>query len=522
MVGAHSLQNTPTWAVATVCSVFIFLGLLIEHIFEVTSRWLKEHRKTAMYEAVEKLKSVLTLLGLMSLILVTTQRAIAKICIPNKVAYSMLPCHKISTETLQTTQAYGLHYATSPRFEPQPFEDNMARPEYRRLASVSATSNSTGHCASKGMTSFISEAGINQLNTFICVLAIMQIVYSVVTMALGRSRMRSWKAWEQETQTTEYLVANDPNRFRFTRQTTFGRRHMSGPIDTTILLYIKCFFRQFFHSVAKVDYFTLRHGFISAHLSTNNSFNFRKYIQRSLEDDFKVVVGISPLMWLLLVIFMLVDIHGWNMYLWVALLPLVVSQTLLLKTALVIGTKLQVIVARMALRLKEQNKVTIGAPLVTPNDDLFWFSKPEFILTLLHYTLFVNAFEFAFSVWVTLQYGIKSCFHETTIIVVSRVVLVVMVQVICSYITLPLYALVTQMGSTYKSAVLEDQTRHVIKQWHEEVKQKRRKQTQTPSDSPTSNIVTQLNSTDQHNRTPTLSEFTSCVTVETSEIVEEI
>ena len=140
----------------------------------------------------------------------------------------------------------------------------------------------------------------------------------------------------------------------------------------------KCFFRQFFHSVAKVDYLTLRHGFISvsisflvyfiffnlyihnkkiligqilctdkittvylcrfhnkstiinnnnatnasiisktliykrtkfvlnillqklitfsqilqAHLSTNTSFNFQKYIERSLEDDFKVVVGI--------------------------------------------------------------------------------------------------------------------------------------------------------------------------------------------------------------------------------------
>ncbi|KAK1429128.1 hypothetical protein QVD17_11331 [Tagetes erecta] len=266
MVATHTLQNTPTWAVATVCFVFIFLGLVIEHLFHIASRvfnyhpfysnWLKERRKIALFEAVEKLKSVLMLLGLMSLILVTTQKSIAKICIPNKVAYSMLPCHKISKETLLTTQAYEVHYTTSPWFEPH-------GPEHRRLASVSATSNSTGYCASKGMTSFISEDGLNQLNTFICVLAIMQIVYSVVTMALGGAKMRSWKAWEQETQTTEYLVANDPNRFRFTRQTTFGRRHMHDPINATILLWIKCFFRQFFHSVAKVDYFTLRHGFIS-------------------------------------------------------------------------------------------------------------------------------------------------------------------------------------------------------------------------------------------------------------------
>ncbi|KAI7726731.1 hypothetical protein M8C21_013539 [Ambrosia artemisiifolia] len=176
----------------------------------------------------------------------------------------------------------------------------------------------------------------------------------------------------------------------------------------------------------------------------------------------------------------------------------------------------------MALRLKEQNKVTIGAPVVTPNDDLFWFSKPQFVLTLLHYTLFVNAFEFAFFVWVSLQYGINSCFHETTTIAVSRVVLAVFVQVICSYITLPLYALVTQMGSTYKSAVLEDQTIHMIKQWHKEVKQKRRKQTHTPNDSPISNMVIQLNAMDQHSRAPSPSEFTSRLAKETNEIVEEI
>lgn len=104
---------------------------------------------------------------------------------------------------------------------------------------------------------------------------------------------------------------------------------------------------------------------LQAHMSTSKSFNFQKYIQRSLEDDFKVVVGIrfvntyknsyfnifffffpasisnlfssyfspfsiqqfnyllvdlficfgacvfsSPFMWFIVVIFMLVDVHG--------------------------------------------------------------------------------------------------------------------------------------------------------------------------------------------------------------------
>lgn len=87
------------------------------------------------------------LLGFMSLILVTTQKSIAKICIPNNVAYTMLPCDKI--QRLQTTEAYEIHYATSTQFEQLVFEDNMVRPNHRLLTSVNATSNSTGYCASK-------------------------------------------------------------------------------------------------------------------------------------------------------------------------------------------------------------------------------------------------------------------------------------------------------------------------------------------------------------------------------------
>ncbi|KAL6498263.1 Protein mlo2 [Orobanche gracilis] len=54
------------------------------------------------------------------------------------------------------------------------------------------------------------------------------------------------------------------------------------------------FFRQFYGSVDKVDYMVLRHGFIIAHLApgSETKFDFQKYISRSLDEDFKVVVGI--------------------------------------------------------------------------------------------------------------------------------------------------------------------------------------------------------------------------------------
>ncbi|XP_059430445.1 MLO-like protein 3 [Corylus avellana] len=467
---AHSLQDTPVWALATVCFFFIFVSLLLEHLIHLLSNWLKRHRKTALFEAVERLKSVLILLGFISLMLAVTQRPISKICISTKVAYTMLPCHK-SAATLTSE---------------------------RRLAAAETT-NASDHCASQGKTSFISQDGILQLNNFIFVLAVMQIIYSVLTMALGTAKMRRWEAWEKETQTVEYQVANDPNRFRYTRQTTFGRRHMNSFTTTTLHLWIKCFFRQFFRSVAKVDYLTLRHGFISAHLSTNTSFNFQKYIQRSLEDDFKAVVGISPLMWFLVVIFLLVDVHGWHVYFWVSFLPLMI--------VLALGTKLEVIVATMALQVQDQNSTVIkGAPVVQPNDDLFWFNHPKFVLTLLHYTLFMNAFELSFFVWVTWQYGIKSCYHQSVGFIIIRVVLAVTVQVLCSYITLPLYALVTQMGSQFKSAALEEQTVHVVKQWYAETRDKRKKKQDQSSTVSSSNRTMGSSDFSSHHRILTFSQ----------------
>ncbi|XP_021673990.2 MLO-like protein 3 [Hevea brasiliensis] len=464
-----SLEYTPTWALATVCFVFISISIVIEHIFHLLTNWLKSRRKTALSEAVVKLKSELMLLGFISLMLAVTQESISKICIPTKIADSMLPCRKeIESETIKVKEYE--HFVK--RLAGNWSLLAKVQRHHRILADDEAdetSADSDDPCSSKGKVSLIAEDGIHQLHIFIFVLAVMQIVYSVLTMALGRAKMRRWKAWENETQTTEYQVANDPNRFRFARQTTFGRRHITSYKETSAYLWTKCFFRQFFNSVAKVDYLTLRHGFISAHMSTlNNNFNFQQYIQRSLDEDFKIVVSISPLMWLLVVIFMLVDVRGWKVFVWISYIPLLV--------VLILGTKLEVIVERMAMHINEQNSVIIGTPLVQPNDNLFWFGRPQFVLTLLHYTLFLNAFELAFFIWVTIEFGLDSCYHEHTVVVVARVVLAVTVQVLCSYITLPLHALVTQMGSEFKSKVVEEQVAQIIKQWHEEVRERRKKQ----------------------------------------------
>ncbi|XP_011048573.1 PREDICTED: MLO-like protein 3 isoform X2 [Populus euphratica] len=404
----RTLEHTPTWALATVCFVFISVSCVLEHIFHLLTNWLNRSRRTALGEAVNKLKSELMLLGFMSLMLAVTQKPISKICIPANLANSMLPCRKEVASTLTAVQNYGNfagNFVGSLSLENGLRVKNILWGHRSLLADDDGVNISDDPCSSKGKVSLISEKGIQQLHKFIFVLAVMHIVYGVLTMALGWTKMRRWEAWEKESRTTEYQVANDPNRFRLTRQTTFGRRHIETWTKISPLLWMIGFLRQFFNSVAKVDYLTLRHGFISAHLSTRNvnHFNFQEYIQRSLDDDFKAVVSISPLKWFLVVIFLLLDVHGWNVYHWISYVPLVI--------VLVVGAKLEVIVAKMAFRIDDQNCVSRGTPLVQPNDNLFWFGQPRFVLVLIHFVLFV------------IQFGLELCYHENTAFIVARVVL---------------------------------------------------------------------------------------------------
>ncbi|KAH9315725.1 hypothetical protein KI387_024352, partial [Taxus chinensis] len=433
--GERSLEETPTWAVAAVCLVFIVISIILEQAIHRIGKWLIRKNKKSLYEALDKIKSELMILGFISLLLTVGQKPISEICISKKIAYSMLPCAK--------KKDYGS--------KGDPGDENRRKLLWESVSSndeapwrrdLAAAAESGDHCSTKGKYSLVSQGGIHQLHIFIFILAVLHVVYSVITMALGRAKMRRWKSWEKETQTLEYQFSTDPARFRFTHETSFVRRHTTFWSQNPILKWIVCFFRQFFWSVPKVDYLSLRHGFIAAHLAPNSKFDFQKYIKRSLEDDFKVVVGISPPLWVFAVLSLLLNVYGWYTYYWLSFVPLCI--------VLLVGMKLQVIITEMALEIHERHAVVKGTPVVQPSDKRFWFHQPKLVLFLIHFTLFQNAFELAFFLWIWYEFGLKSCFHESFVIIMVRIGMVVVVQFMCSYITLPLYALVTQMGSHMK------------------------------------------------------------------------
>ncbi|XP_039016522.1 MLO-like protein 12 [Hibiscus syriacus] len=437
---ARSLEETPTWAVAVVCFVIVIVSIFMEHGIHLLGKWLKKKHKPALYEALEKVKAELMLMGFISLLLTVLKDTIAGFCIPKTVADSWHPCDKKSTDKYPSKEM--------------------------------------DHCKKKGQVAFVSTYGIHQLHIFIFVLAVSHILYCIITYALGSTKMKKWKAWESETKTVEYQYYNDPERFRFARDTSFGRRHLNFWTRSSLTLWIACFFRQFFGSVTKVDYLTLRHGFIMAHLARENEtkFDFHKYIKRSLEDDFKVVVGISPIIWFIAVLFLLAYTHGWKSYFWLPFIPLVII--------LMVGTKLQVIITKLGLKIQERGDVVKGAPVVEPGDDLFWFGRPRFLLLLIHIVLFTNAFQLAFFVWSTYEFTINSCYHERIEDIIIRISMGIIIQVLCSYVTLPLYALVNQMGTNMRPTIFNERVAGALKSWHhtakKQIKHNRHSENTTP------------------------------------------
>ncbi|KAH9797137.1 MLO-like protein 12 [Citrus sinensis] len=418
-VEERSIEVTPTWAVATVCLMLISVSVLIEHLLHLLAKYFNKKKKSSLIQTLHKIKSDLMMLGFMSLILTVSEKRISNICIPKSMAETFLPCGTMDS-------------------------DDYSEEELK--------------CVEQGKVSLLSRKGVNQLQYLIFVLAFFHSLSCVLTFSLGMAKMRSWESWEAETRTLEYQFTNDPRRFRFTHQTSFGKRHLRFWSEHSRLLrWPACFLRQFYASVSRTDYLTLRRGFITAHFAKESHFNFQRYINRALEKDFGMVAGMSWWIWIISVLFIFFNAQGFYNYLWLPFIPLVML--------LVVGTKLEGIITQMCLDSHGKSQVVIGPLLVRPSDHYFWFNWPKLLLHVIHLVLLQNSFQLAFFAWTWYKFGLRSCFHEKTEDIIIKIVLGVVVHMLCGYVTLPLYALVTQMGSSMKNAVFPESVAHGLKRW---------------------------------------------------------
>ncbi|XVF23325.1 hypothetical protein REPUB_Repub13aG0028000 [Reevesia pubescens] len=423
---SSSLQYTPTWVVAGVCFLIVLISLIAERGLHHLGKLLK-NKNDALFEALQKLKEELMLLGFISLLLTVFQGLVSKICIPPNFVASMLPCKRYSEG--KTHEEY-----------------SQAINNRRRLFSTDCSSE---HCLHEGKVPLLSLEAIHHLYIFIFVLAVVHVIFCACTMVLGGARIRQWKHWEE-------WISKNRNEDTDHHRTFFAQHAQGYWRKAAVVSWIISFFKQFYGSVTKSDYIALRQGFIIAHCPGNPEYDFHKYMMRTLEMDFKKVVGISWYLWLFVVVFLLLNVKGWHTYFWLSFLPVVLL--------LLVGTKLEHIIIRLAQDVNEMEEQG-DAARVKPSDEHFWFSKPGIVLHLIHFILFQNAFEIAFFFWILCTYGFNSCIMEKVGYIIPRLIMGVIVQVLCSYITLPLYALVTQMGSKFKESFFTESQRSYLDKW---------------------------------------------------------
>uniref|UniRef100_A0A803MFM5 MLO-like protein n=1 Tax=Chenopodium quinoa TaxID=63459 RepID=A0A803MFM5_CHEQI len=429
-----SLEFTPTWVVAVVCFIIIAISLLVERCIHYGGKLLKKKNQKPLFEALQKLKEELMLLGFISLMLTVLQGAISKMCIPEKYVKNMLPCSLKEKEAPATVEHLG---------------------RLRRLLSEAAVSQSA-YCASKHKVPFLSVEGLHHLHIFIFVLAVVHVTFSVLTVVFGGARIRQWKHWEDAIAKENY----DTNQalkpaVTHVHDHAFIRDHFVGVGEkSSILRWMHSFIKQFYGAVTKADYLTLRMGFIMLvslgicdHLLVAEcqcAFPQKYTLSNQL------IFGIYSC---------------WHTYFWIAFIPFILL--------LAVGTKLEHVITELAHEVAEKHVAIEGDLVVKPSDEHFWFSRPQITLFLIHFILFQNAFEIAYFFWIWVQYGFDSCIMGQVRYIVPRLIIGVIIQVLCSYSTLPLYAIVTQMGSNFKKAIFDEHVQAGILGWREKVKKKK-------------------------------------------------
>ncbi|KAE8692289.1 MLO-like protein 11 [Hibiscus syriacus] len=123
-----------------------------------------------------------------------------------------------------------------------------------------------------------------------------------------------------------------------------------------------------------------------AHKDRNGSLNDTEKARESIlrrQTTFVMIHTSNPLtknslliwccpLWGFVVAFMLFNIKGSNLYFWIAIIPITL--------VLLVGAKLQRVIATLALENASM-----------PPYELFWFKKPEWLLSLIHFILFQDA-----------------------------------------------------------------------------------------------------------------------------------
>ncbi|KAK1357670.1 hypothetical protein POM88_050926 [Heracleum sosnowskyi] len=450
MEEGKSLAETPTWAVATVIAAMVLLGWLFLASLELFDKWLDRTKRKALLAALEKIRDELMLFGLLSLMMGHWIVYVAKICIKTSTSRRFYPCaleselnDEISRNDISNLNNTFMNYSV-PR-------QMMNTPVH--------------HYCPEGHESFVSHESMEQLHRFLFVLGTSHVIYSFVAIALAMIKIYSWRVWEDQAKVMALQGSEEAtsSNTRMRRMTTFISNHTSHSWSKhKVLVWLLCFSRQFWSSINRADYMALRLGFITTH-QLPLTYDFLNYMLRSMEDEFRDIVGISIPLWIFGIACILLGFHGTNIYFWLSFLPAILI--------LLVGSKLHHIVVKLAVEITEVGPVGEFRRF-NLRDELFWFGRPRVLLRIIQFISFQNAFEMASFIWSMWEIRECSCFTKNHMFLVIRLTFGVVSQIWCSFITFPLYVITTQMGSRFKKSIISNDVRKSLNGWQRRVKAK--------------------------------------------------
>ncbi|KAH0863788.1 hypothetical protein HID58_080999 [Brassica napus] len=457
IVYEKNLEETATWAVAVVCFVLIVISLFIERLIHKMGTWLKKKHKGTLYEALEKVKAELMLLGFISLLLTVAQTPISNICIPKYVASSMRPCSPdikgglglrskhLSGEDISVPGAirmlrYGLQFFGS-----------VTEVDYKTLRHGFITAHFCPGSGSEEMPyDFFNYIQRSLETDFKTVVEIRTSFFPLVTIhssdckrdnkqnfmekggyeitIVDASNERQGESIKLDQPLTSNpnvggfgqgdaeIVFQDPLRVQ-------GLLFFLGSVVLAqIVLVLK---KKQFEKAIHSDLMKVR-----VQRQSPNAPNNRAVCQAESREIFPLFLQLHLKMtckpyydhpsWVVH------EFHYQEVYPRL-LVPIFLDTLLIPLVVLIVGTKLQVIITKLGLRILEKDNVVRGCPMVQPGDDLFWFDNPSIMLFFIHLVLFT---------------------------------------ILCSYVTLPLYALVIQMGTRMKPTVFNQRVSKMLKKWH--------------------------------------------------------
>ncbi|KAH0973113.1 hypothetical protein GBA52_025269 [Prunus armeniaca] len=327
----------------------VVFGFFFNGSLERFGKWLDKTKRKSLFAALDKIKEAeLMLFGVMSLLMGHWIFIVAKICVKSSLLSSkFFPC------ALESDLHSVEHVLVS--------SSNYLN---KSVSKMQVKAGSHDYCP-EGHESFASKESLEQLHRLMFVLGVTHVSYSFVAIF---KQIYSWRVWENEAKALAIHALQDtplaePSIQRIRRLSTFIFHHASHPWSQhRALVWLLCFTRQFWSSINRSDYMALRFGFITTH-QLPLSYDFHNYMIRSMEEEFRDIVGISLPLWIYTICCTILDFHG-NFLLLI----------------LLIGTKLHRVVVNLAVEITEESPYMENQQFKL-RDELFWFKKPWLLFT---------------------------------------------------------------------------------------------------------------------------------------------